>query len=150
MNRILFLSALVFFAGAIAAKPVHASTATNTTSQPAPPKPVTSTATITAKPGPGSPTAGNSASNMPAISPAEWQQLNSAREAAIKANPDLLKKAAELSDKMKAFQQKLDAAMIQANPNMAPMIAKLEQRQNAPPMPRSVAPNQSTPPAPHP
>lgn len=67
-----------------------------------------------------------------ALSPTEWQKINTARAEVMKANPDLLKKSDDLAAEMKAFQQKLDAAMVKANPNIAPTVTKLEHRENAP------------------
>ncbi len=61
-----------------------------------------------------------------AITPQEWQELNAAHAAAMKANPDLLQKAQEISAKMRAFQQKLDTAIVKIDPNAAPIIDRLE------------------------
>jgi hypothetical protein len=66
------------------------------------------------------------------ITPEEWQELNAARAAAMKANPALMQKAAELSAKMRAFQQKLDVAIVQADPNTAPIIAQIERSMPGP------------------
>lgn len=77
----------------------------------------------------------SAATNSNAITPAQWQELRTAREAAIKANPALIAKSMELAQKMRAFQQKLDAAIIQDDPGLAPMIDKLEHGMNAQHMP---------------
>jgi hypothetical protein len=66
-------------------------------------------------------------SNSIAITPAEWQELRGARQAAVKANPDLLKKAAAVSQRMRAFEGKLDAAMVKADPKVAVLVAQLEE-----------------------
>jgi len=56
---------------------------------------------------------------MGALTPEEREELKNARQAAFQANPDLL-------DQMKALQDKINAAMIKADPKVAPIIAKLE------------------------
>ena len=56
---------------------------------------------------------------MGGLTPEEQQELRAARKAAMDANPDL---AAE----QKALQDKINAAMIKADPKVAPIIAKLE------------------------
>jgi len=60
------------------------------------------------------------------LTPEEWQELRTARQAALKANPDFAAKAAQLSAKMRAFEEKLDAAMIKTDPKLAPILAKFE------------------------
>jgi hypothetical protein len=52
--------------------------------------------------------------------------LRLARIAAVKANPALLTQAAHLSEKMRAFMKKLEAAIIKTDLNVAPVIAKIE------------------------
>ena len=49
-----------------------------------------------------------------------------AHQKALQADPDLLKKASALTDRMRAFQAKLDATMIKDDPKIAPIIAKLQ------------------------
>ena len=56
----------------------------------------------------------------------ERQELQAAHDAALKADPDLEAEGKDLMDKMKAYHEKLDAAMIKADPNVAPIIAKME------------------------
>jgi len=63
-------------------------------------------------PGPGS-------DRMGRLTPEEREELKAARQAAFQANPDLL-------DQMKAVQDKINAAMIKADPKVAPIIAKQE------------------------
>jgi len=65
-----------------------------------------------------------SAANNNTLSPSEWQELRTARTAALKANPDLVTRASQLSEKMRQFQQKLNAAMVKTDPNIAPVLAK--------------------------
>ncbi len=60
------------------------------------------------------------------MTPEEWQELRNARQAALKENPELATKAQELSAKMRAFQEKLDAAMLKSDPHLAPVLAKFE------------------------
>ncbi len=49
----------------------------------------------------------------------EWQKLNVAKQAALKANPALAAKAQELAAKMDSFQEKLRAALIKEDPKNA-------------------------------
>ena len=81
---------------------------------------------------------------MDFLTDAEKQELNTAREAAIAADPSLgtegkalmdqmkqahesgTKPSDELIAKMHAFQDKMDAAMIKADANVAPIIAKIK------------------------
>jgi len=56
----------------------------------------------------------------------EWQQLKSAHDAALQANPDLAAQEKQLKEEMEALHKKLDAAMIKADPKVAPILAKLE------------------------
>jgi hypothetical protein len=125
--------------------PIVSAATTNRVSQPAPPLPGAPAAGL--KPTPGS-NGTNPALQMPAISPAEWQEVRTARDAAMKANPDLLKTSADIAAKMREFQQKLDAAMIQANPKVAPTIAKLEHGQMG--APAQMPPRPMTPGLNHP
>lgn len=74
------------------------------------------------------------------LTPAERQELKAAREAAFKADPslqtdqDALKASRQAGTpptdaekaQWKAFQDKLDAAEIAADPNVAPIIAKMK------------------------
>jgi len=64
--------------------------------------------------------------NADAITPEEWQQLRTARSAALQANPDLLTNHQKLIEKMRALDDKIDAAMIKTDPTIAPIIAKFE------------------------
>ena len=56
----------------------------------------------------------------------EQQELHKAHDAALQANPDLAAEGKALTEKMEAFHKKLDAAMIKADPKVAPILAKLE------------------------
>jgi hypothetical protein len=68
-----------------------------------------------------------STNNNP-LTPEEWQKFRVARQAALKANPELLTKSAQLTMEMRAFQDKLNAAIIEADPKVAPIVAKLDNR----------------------
>lgn len=69
------------------------------------------------------------------LTPDEWQELRTARAAALKANPQLVKKNAELSAKLREFQQKLDAAMLKTDPSLAPYLASYSPRFHPAPIP---------------
>jgi len=55
----------------------------------------------------------------------DWEQLRAARLTALQTNPDLAAEYKHLMDEMKAQQAKFDAAMIKADPKVAPLVAKL-------------------------
>jgi hypothetical protein len=57
--------------------------------------------------------------HMGGLTPKVRQELMAARQEAMQANP-------ELAAEQKALQEKINAAMIKADPNVAPIIAKLE------------------------
>ena len=59
------------------------------------------------------------------LTPDERKQVIADREAALKANPDLAAREKELRDKMMALQKDIDAAMIAADPSVAPILAKM-------------------------
>ena len=71
----------------------------------------------------GAPPAGASKTT---ITPEEWQELRAAHTAALQANPDLTAEHTKLMERMRTFEDKLDAAMIKINPAIAPIIAKFE------------------------
>jgi hypothetical protein len=60
------------------------------------------------------------------ITPEEWQELRAARNAALQANPDLITEHNKLLERMRALEDKVDAAMIKADPTITPLIAKFE------------------------
>jgi hypothetical protein len=78
------------------------------------------------------------------LTDAERQELHTAHDAAIQANPDLATEGKDLMDKMKAahdsgvkpdadlmdqmhaYMEKLNEAMIKADANVAPILAKLK------------------------
>jgi len=61
-----------------------------------------------------------------ALTKEESQELKTARENALKANPDLAAEDKDLMDKMAAHHKALNAAMIAVDPNVAPLIAKAD------------------------
>jgi hypothetical protein len=56
----------------------------------------------------------------------ERQELKTAHQAALQANPDLATEGKALRDQMEAYQKKLSAAMIAADPKVQPILAKME------------------------
>lgn len=76
--------------------------------------------------GPGShPAATGSTPPKPAISPDDWQKIRAARLDAIKANPNIESKGMAMAADLRAFQAKLNAAMLKADPSVAPVIDRL-------------------------
>jgi hypothetical protein len=65
-------------------------------------------------------------SNKPVLTKTEWQELSVARQTTLKANTQLMIDMKQLSERAHAFQQKLDAAMLQVDPNIAPIISRIE------------------------
>ena len=63
-------------------------------------------------------------SSSETLSPVEWQEIREARMAAIKADPSLMAKAAQLNEKLRQFERKLDEAMIKTDPRIASVLAK--------------------------
>ena len=59
--------------------------------------------------------------------PSEWQELRSTRDTTLQSNPDLAAEYKSLLAEMDQQQKDLDAAMIKADPKVAPIVAKLEQ-----------------------
>lgn len=90
------------------------------------------------------PPGGHHDHDMAGLTDAEKQELKAAHDAAITADPTLGTDGKALMDQMKAahesgqppsddlkaqmhaFREKMNAAMIKADPNVAPIIAKLE------------------------
>ncbi len=83
-------------------------------------------------------------SSQVTITPEEWQELRGARAVALRTNPNLIAENKKLMDRMRAFEDKVDAAMVKANPTIAPLIAKFEAgRQQRPGMSGSSTPTTS-------
>jgi hypothetical protein len=66
------------------------------------------------------------------LTPADWQELRTARAQAIEANPDLMAQARKLQEKMRAFEDNLDADMLKSDPQSAPLIAKFDSARHSP------------------
>jgi hypothetical protein len=62
-------------------------------------------------------------SNLPL--PSEWQELRSVRNTTLQNNPDLAAEYKSLMSQMDQQQKDLDAAMIKADPKVAPVVTKL-------------------------
>jgi hypothetical protein len=60
------------------------------------------------------------------LTPREWQELRIARQAAFKANPDFATQATELTTRMRAFEAKLNAAIIKIDPQTKLTVDRLE------------------------
>jgi len=95
----------------------------------------------------GAPPSGvpSTATNQIMITPAEWQELSAARTAAFQANPDLAAENRKLSEKMRALMDKINAAMVKADPTIGPIIAKLEANRPHPGAPASTLPSPPPP-----
>ena len=63
----------------------------------------------------------------------ELQELHAARSAAINAHPDLIADMEKLMGRMRALNDKIDAAMIKADPGIVPILAKVEANRNRQP-----------------
>ncbi len=60
------------------------------------------------------------------LTPEERTELKTAHETALKDNPDLATEEKSLRDEQKAFMQKMHDAMVKADPNVEPILAKME------------------------
>jgi hypothetical protein len=72
------------------------------------------------------------------LTQAEMQELSQARQEAMKANPELTPKSVLLRQKMRDFQRRLDQAILQADPNVTPVVTVIER---APGVPLPMQPN---------
>ncbi len=61
------------------------------------------------------------------VTQSEWQQVSSAREGALQSNSDLALERKQVLDALEAQKAQFDAAMIKADPKVAPIVAKLNQ-----------------------
>jgi hypothetical protein len=78
--------------------------------------------------------------NSSTMSPAEWQELRTARMAALKANPELITKSTQLSEKLRQFEQKLNVAMLKTDPKIATVLAKFAANRPPTSNPTSIPP----------
>ena len=62
------------------------------------------------------------------LSPQDWEELRVARHDVLKAHPELMAKATQMSAKMRAFQEKLNAAILKEDPKLEPIIAKMDNK----------------------
>jgi hypothetical protein len=76
------------------------------------------------------------------LTPNDMQELRAARSAALQKDPNLQTDGLKIMERMRAFEDKLDAAMVKSDPTLAPLVAKFE----------AGRPRTTTPPAtqPHP
>jgi len=84
--------------------------------------PVASASTSPNNPPPNPPP---STANTSFISQSDFQKLRAARDAVLQANPDLAAEYKQIIKAMDEEQKELDAAMIKADPKVAPLVAKL-------------------------
>jgi hypothetical protein len=56
----------------------------------------------------------------------EREKLHAAHDAALKANPDLDAEGKDLMAKMEAHEKNVEAAMVKADPSIAPLLAKAD------------------------
>jgi hypothetical protein len=103
--------------------------------------------------GPTSPPAHSPPLNTPpattdpmAITPDEWREVRAAHSAVLQANPSLLAEHEKLVERMRALEDKIDAAMVKADPTLSPIIAKFEGNRPHPGTP-AAPPASATPPA---
>ena len=60
------------------------------------------------------------------LSPADWQKIRTARAQAMQFNPEFSAEAKKQDEAKGMFEDKMDAAVLKADPQMAPLIAKFE------------------------
>lgn len=56
----------------------------------------------------------------------ERTELKTAHDDAVKANPDLATEGKKLHEEMDAYMKKMHDAMVKADPNVEPILKKLE------------------------
>ncbi len=81
--------------------------------------------TNNAPPG-GPPHGGHMGGGFGMLTQDERDELRKAHDAALQNDQSLAQEGKDLQEKMKAYQDKVNAAMIKADPKVAPIIAKLE------------------------
>ena len=64
--------------------------------------------------------------NPNGVTIADLKELGAARKAALQADPELAKEQTALQQKIRDFQHKVDQVILQSNPELGSMIAKLE------------------------
>ncbi len=60
----------------------------------------------------------------PMLTSEEWRELSVAKQAVTKANPELEAQRRQLLQRMRLFEDKLQAEMMKANPDLASTIFK--------------------------
>ncbi len=58
------------------------------------------------------------------LTPQDWVKLREARDKVMQSDPSFPTQSSKLSDQMHAYEADLDAAMIKAQPDMAPLVEK--------------------------
>jgi hypothetical protein len=76
----------------------------------------------------------------PIITPAEWQQLNGARIEAMKSNSDIFAKLNNLRTKMLAFQDRVDAVLVEEYPEIVPLMDIMKYNHTHPESPKPLPP----------
>ena len=71
--------------------------------------------------------------------PREWMELRSVKDTTLQNNPDLAAEYKSLLAEMDAQQKALEAAMIKADPKVAPIMAKLDQIRKRNTVPRAAS-----------
>jgi Spy/CpxP family protein refolding chaperone len=69
---------------------------------------------------------GGGMGGMGGLSQDDMEEMREAREAALQADPALAAEGKALQEKQRAYQKKVEAAMIKADPDVAPILAQLE------------------------
>lgn len=62
------------------------------------------------------------------LSFADWQKIRAARAAALQANPDLVSAQKALKDKKEALDAKVDAALVKADPGLAGLVDRMNEK----------------------
>lgn len=94
-------------------------------------------------PSPGA-TPAETAPNM--ITSDEARELHEARSAAIRVHPELIADMQKLMDRRRDLEARINAAMIKADPGVAPIIAKIEAKYHRQSSGAPDGPSPSTPP----
>ena len=66
------------------------------------------------------------------LTPEDMQELRTARTNAMQSDTNLMADGKNIADKMRKFEDALDAAMVKSDPSLAPIIAKFEAGRHSP------------------
>lgn len=82
----------------------------------------------------GGPATATQLHSAPDLTQDEWQRLRAARSHAVQSDSALIASNKKLMEEMRTFEDEVNAAIIKAHPDMAPVIAKVQANRQRPGM----------------